>query len=130
MGEPRTDLHDDLRALIAAGRELSPEHDTVLADMFLDRLNRTTVKPTSGRSLSPRAVRHRVGAALLALALLTGGALVSVQWSSHADESSFPQSSVMKAGPDVKVFPAMPSGKAFVAPAKPAPKGVPPQPKG
>lgn len=130
MGVPRSELHDDLRAIIAAGRELSPEDDALLADMFLDRLGRTEVKPPARHSLSPRAVRNRVGAALLALALLTGGALVSVQHANHEGQSDVVQPSGMKVGPFGKAFPAMPSGKPFVAHPVPAQKDVPLQPKG
>src|SRR5579859_6242553 len=104
MGEPRSALHDDLRALIAAGRELSPEHDAVLADMFLDRLHRTAVTPPTGHSLSPRVVRNRVGAALLALALLTGGALVSIQHTRQV-QPIVVQPSRMMGGPGMKAVP-------------------------
>ena len=87
MTTQRTELHDDLRALIAAGRELSPEDDAVLADMFLDRLGRTMEKPRTRHLLSTRNVRRGAGGVVLALALLTGGALVSVEGISHHGES-------------------------------------------
>jgi hypothetical protein len=130
MKVPRTELHDDLRVLIAAGRELSPEDDAVLADMFLDRLDRTMQKRRPGRMLSARTIRRCAGVAVLAFALLTGGAFVSVQQSSHQSQSSVPQSVVAKAGPNVKVLPVVPSGKYRLAPAVPVPKDVPLKPNG
>lgn len=129
MQERRTELHDDLRALLAAGRELSPDHDEALADIFLDRLDRTVAQPPTHHTRLPRAVRHRVGAALLALVLLTGGGLVSAQWSARQGQSVEVQPSGIKV-PAVKVVPGVPKGKVFVAPAKPAPKDAPLQPKG
>ena len=38
MDVRRTELRDELTALIAAGRELSPDHDQVLAEVFVDRM--------------------------------------------------------------------------------------------
>lgn len=130
MRVQRTELHDDLRAIIAAGRELSPEDDALLADMFLARLDRTLDKPRSRRSIAPRNVRRGVSAALLALALLTGGALVSVHGSSHTANSNAVPQSMMKMGPAVKIVPILPPGKGYVVPAIPVPKDVPLQPKG
>jgi hypothetical protein len=126
----RTELHDDLRALIAAGRELSPEDDALLADMFLERLDRTIEKPRSRQLLSARTVRRNIGAAVVGLALLTGGALVSIQGTSHRGGSVEVQPSIMKAVPNVKVLPVLPASKHAGARALPLPKDVPLQPKG
>jgi hypothetical protein len=126
MRVARTELHDDLKALIAAGRELSPEDDSVLADIFLDRLDRTSKKPRPGWPLSARTIRRCAGAAVLTLALLTGGAFISVQQSSHQSESSVPQPVVVKKGPMAKVVPVSPP----VVRKVPAPKAVPLKPNG
>jgi hypothetical protein len=37
MSETQEDLHDELRALLGAGRELSPDADAELVQVFLDR---------------------------------------------------------------------------------------------
>jgi len=126
----RTELRDDLRAVIAAGRELSPEDDAVLADMFLDQLDRRKETPRNPRTLSARNLRRCAGAAVLALVLLTGGALVSVHGTSHGGDSSVMPQSGMNVGRVVKVVPVLPSGKYPVAPAIPIPKHAPMQPKG
>lgn len=130
MTTQRTELHDDLRALIAAGRELSPEDDAVLADMFLDRLGRTIEKPRTRHLLSTRNVRRGAGGVVLALALLTGGALVSVEGTSHHGESIVVQPSKMNFDPQVKVVPISPWSKQHPVRVVPVPKDVPLQPKG
>jgi hypothetical protein len=126
----RTELRDDLRAMIAAGRELSPEDDALLADMFLERLDLPTEKPRARQSVSARTVRRSVGAAVLGLALLTGGALVSIQGTSHQGGSIEVRPWIMKAGPIVKILPNLPASKYPGGRAIPVPKDVPLQPKG
>ncbi len=130
MTTQRGEIHDELRAVIAAGRELSPEDDGLLADMFLDKLARSVEQPHVRRSRSRPPVRRFAGAAMLALALLSGTALLSVRGSHHQGQSSFVQPVGMKAGPNLKVFPGPAPGKIQVVPAIPAPKGAPLQPKG
>ncbi|HEX6506816.1 MAG TPA: hypothetical protein VF221_04215 [Chloroflexota bacterium] len=70
MSLQRHDLHDELVALIAAGRELPAEHDRVLADVFLDHArNRLNPQPAAARLLDLLQDARVLGAALcLALA--------------------------------------------------------------
>ena len=77
MPVQRTDLRDELTALIAAGRELSPDHDQALAEVFIDRLTATGMPPSRIRRTRTVRVkpRHLLGAAMLGLAMLTVGAV-------------------------------------------------------
>jgi hypothetical protein len=72
MPVQRTELRDELRVLIAAGRELTPEHDQVLAEAFLDRVAGRLTPPAQDRSpLALRATPKRLlGAVILGLACL------------------------------------------------------------
>jgi len=88
MTTRRSELHDDLRAVIAAGRELSPEDDTLLADVFLDRMGHKIESRRNPQPIAVRTMRRWAGAAALILALLTGGAFVSIRGASHQGESS------------------------------------------
>lgn len=130
MSTRRSELHDDLRAVIAAGRELSPEDDALLADVFLDRMGHKIESNRNPQPLAIRTMRRWAGAAVLILALLTGGAFVSIRGASHQGESSVMPSSVMKIGSNVKGLPGRPPGKYPQAPVVPVPKDVPLQPKG
>lgn len=70
--EPRA-VREDLVAVIAAGRELSPDHDYVLADVFLDRLRRDILAPAPAQSRwydDPARLRTLLAAACLALAAM------------------------------------------------------------
>jgi hypothetical protein len=69
MSLERLDLHDELVALIAAGRELPPEHDRALADIFLDHAQyRATAQPAPSSLLTAlQDWRVVAGALLLAL---------------------------------------------------------------
>ena len=72
MSIERSELREDLVAVIAAGRELSPQHDYVLADVFLDRIRRDAVpqQRTLGWLDDPHRLRTLLAAACLALAVL------------------------------------------------------------
>lgn len=68
----RDDLRNELVAIIAAGRELSPEHDYMLADIYLDLTkHRQATQPWHERILDGSGgMRALVGIACLAFALL------------------------------------------------------------
>ncbi|MGH2447488.1 MAG: hypothetical protein ACRDFS_02635 [Chloroflexota bacterium] len=76
----RTELRDELTILIATGRELTPDHDQALADVFVDRLAKTQNRPPRVRHFAAalRVPRALLGAAILVLAVLGVGAAVSV----------------------------------------------------
>ncbi|MBV9281099.1 MAG: hypothetical protein JOZ41_13540 [Chloroflexi bacterium] len=69
----RHELRKELMAVIGAGRELSPDHDAALADVFLDYMHRRyalqPARPQPGNSL--RRLGPYIAAACLALAALT-----------------------------------------------------------
>lgn len=69
MALERHDLHDELVALIAAGRELPPEHDRALADIFLDHAQYRSTPPAVRSSLLTALQDWRVVAGALLLAL-------------------------------------------------------------
>jgi hypothetical protein len=75
MSLERRDLHDELVALIAAGRELPPEHDRALADIFLDHAQyRATAQPAPSSLLTAlQDWRVVAGALLLALSAFLFG---------------------------------------------------------
>jgi hypothetical protein len=113
-----TDLQDELAALIAAGRELPPDHDRVLAEVFLDRLAASVAPPS--RTRQALAVigkpRHLLGAVILGLAVL---GVASVQSVHRAGSSNV----VVQPLP-VKRIPAFP-GKLPIVPLAPkAPKAL------
>ncbi|GAC1328090.1 MAG: hypothetical protein NVSMB22_19770 [Chloroflexota bacterium] len=72
MAIERQQLRDELAAVIAAGRELAPEYDHVLADLFLDLALRTPRKQSGISWLidDPRRLRAALAAACLAVAAL------------------------------------------------------------
>lgn len=49
MPVQRTELREDLAALIAAGRELSPDHDQALTEVFIDRVANRMASPSCTR---------------------------------------------------------------------------------
>ena len=49
MSETRDELHEDLMALLGAGRELSPDADADLVRVFLDRRRIAKREPSSDR---------------------------------------------------------------------------------
>lgn len=75
MALERRELHDELVALIAAGRELPPEHDRALADIFLSHAQFRSAPPPPQSSLLKALQDWRVvaGALLLALAAFLFG---------------------------------------------------------
>lgn len=71
MALDRHDLHDELVALIAAGRELPPEHDRALADIFLDHAQYRSAQQSAPAPSNLFTALHdwRVVAGALMLAL-------------------------------------------------------------
>jgi hypothetical protein len=72
MALERQNLRDELVAMIAAGRELSPEHDHALADVYLDHVHRyygPSPKPTRWFE-DPDRLRALLAAAGIVLAAL------------------------------------------------------------
>jgi hypothetical protein len=72
MALERQDMRDELVAVIAAGRELSPEHDYHLADVYLDHIHRyfgRQRKPLRWFE-DPKRLRTLLAAAGIALAAL------------------------------------------------------------
>ena len=76
MSLDRQTLREELVAIIAAGRELSPDHDHELADMYVDMLHQRrfiqSPKPRPGFLDDPQSVRTLLtglGATLAALVL-------------------------------------------------------------
>lgn len=76
-------LRDELEAMIAAGRELPPEDDPLLVDVFLDRL---TAAHTGPRRRFPRIrVRNRIGTFIGVVCLAVGLVAVGAQnWTSSS----------------------------------------------
>lgn len=74
MSLERQQLREELVAIIAAGRELSPDHDHFLADIYLSRAHPHHPTPPQSpvaRWLGdPRLLRTLLAAACLALAVL------------------------------------------------------------
>jgi hypothetical protein len=62
-------MHDELVALIAAGRELPPEHDGALADIFLNHPRYRAAPPPAQSNLLALLQDWRVVAGALLLAL-------------------------------------------------------------
>jgi hypothetical protein len=69
MSLERRDLHEELVAVIAAGRELPPEHDRALADIFLDHAQYRASPQPAPSSLLAVLQDWRVVAGALLLAL-------------------------------------------------------------
>lgn len=69
MALERRDLHDELVALIAAGRELPPEHDGALADIFLNHPHYRAAPQPAPTGLMAALQDWRVVAGALLLAL-------------------------------------------------------------
>jgi hypothetical protein len=122
MPSQRTELRDELKAIIAAGRDLTPEHDEALAEVFLDRVEeRTKARVRSPRR--PMAVQRtrRVIAAVCLAAACVGGGAIAV---SHT--TTVPNNASQPAQPKVQ---AMLKGKIPPGPKKPHMFKVPPGPK-
>src|SRR5690242_8590526 len=87
MPVQRTDLQDELTALIAAGRELSPDHDRELAEVFIDRMMSRQAPPSRTRHVPTIWAKpgRLLGAAILALACLGVGSLLAVDHTGSAN---------------------------------------------
>lgn len=129
MQTRRTELRDELAALIAAGRELSPDHDQVLAEVFIDRVAGRT--PTRSRARSALAVlrkpRRLLGAIVLGLACLGTGSLLSAHDAAGSNGGAAPVSAKAAA---VRVVGKVPTGpKAPLAPKAPMASKAPMSPQ-
>jgi hypothetical protein len=124
----RDDLRDDLTALIAAGRELSPDHDQALAEIFIERMTSGIAPISASRQVAGvwRQSRRLVGIAILALAFLATGSVLTLRHTGSA--------SVVPVHVSAKVPPILgpgkapivpPSSKAPPSPHAPAPKTAP-----
>jgi hypothetical protein len=139
MSLERHDLHDELVALIAAGRELPPEHDQALADIFLDHAQyRATSAQPAPSSLLTALQDWRVvaGALLLALtAFLFGtgfgqaagpdggfGDGYGHRWYQDDDGAGFQGGQWQQNWPPFQQVPSAPSAPS--APASPSSPGV------
>lgn len=80
LPDRRTELRDELAILIATGRELTPDHDQALADVFVDRLVKAPSKPSVVRRFATglRISRALLGVAILVLTVVGLGSAVSV----------------------------------------------------
>lgn len=87
--QPRDDLRDELIALMGASRELTAETDGLLAERFLERLERDR----SQKDLLPRRTHRRrsprqvVGALLIAALALAIGTPLSLRMTDNAGPS-------------------------------------------
>lgn len=136
MSLERHDLHDELVALIAAGRELPPEHDRALADIFLDHAQYRAPAQPAPPSLLTALQDWRVvaGALLLALsAFLFGtgfgqaaggpyGDGFGHRWYQDDDGANFQGGPWVQNWPPFHQVPAVPSVPS--APASPSSPGV------
>jgi hypothetical protein len=86
-------LRDELVMMIAAGRELSPEHDYALADVFLDNARESIRRAATPPAPPPRQghIAALAGAALLAFAFLLSPFLL---FHGHHGPGAFNQSVV------------------------------------
>jgi hypothetical protein len=99
MPSQRTELRDELKAIIAAGRDLTPEHDEALAEVFLDHVDERT---QAGMRLPRwpmvmRRTRRLIAAVCLAGACVGGGAIAVFH--GPAGASGAPPSYVVKVQP-------------------------------
>jgi hypothetical protein len=121
-----TELRDELVALIAAGRELSPDHDRALVEVFVDRMASRAAPPSRRRQVLAAVGRPQriLGALVLALAGLLG--MTSVLGSHPADRAvqvqPVPKMHIVP-GPG-KVPGAPPVGKVPPVPQAPVPPKV------
>lgn len=131
MPVPRTELREELTILIAAGRELSPDHDHALAEAFIDRVTaRLTPAPRTRRGLIVWGKPRRLlGAAIVGLACLGAASVLSLNHTGTAAPVQAPQPAKVQAMPVAGKMPM--AGKVPVVP--PAPKAPPapvaPEPK-
>jgi hypothetical protein len=79
--DTREDLRTELEAMLAAGRELSPDTDRYLAERFLDRLSATATQRKRRRrppDRKPRGPRRTATALLVAALALAIGTPISL----------------------------------------------------
>lgn len=135
MPVQRTELRDELTALIAAGRELSPDHDELLAEVFLDRLTTKPVSPSRARRVLSvaRKPRHLL-AVILGLTVLGAAAVQPFNQTGSSNvvvQPAFGKCVSMKqhpaCGPAFKAVRVQPS-KAQVVPVAPKAPAAPQEP--
>lgn len=74
----RDELRDELQVLLSAARDLSPDTDAYLAEIFVARLERE--KPLKARSTLPSVrLGRRFAVAVLALAALVVGGPIAIR---------------------------------------------------
>lgn len=135
MPVPQSELRDELAVLIAAGRELTPDHDQALAEVFIERMERSMPRPS--RFEQVRGVwehpRRVLGAVILGFACLGTASVLTIHARSSAPVQ--PPAAKVPAMPLGGKMPVMPLGgkvpvvppapKVPLAPQPPAPKSAP-----
>jgi ferric-dicitrate binding protein FerR (iron transport regulator) len=125
----RTELRDELAAIIAAGRELTPEHDQVLAEAFIDRVASRIAAPPSRANYALTFFsrpRRLVGAIVLSLACIGGASAAALHHEAGPGSDEAPVSVNVPAKPVPPKMPVIPAPKAPPnAPQAPAPKSAP-----
>jgi hypothetical protein len=124
----RTDLLDDLTALIAAGRELSPDHDQALAEVFIERLTSGVAPPSPARHILSvwRQSRRLVGIAIFSLACVAAGCALTLHHTGSATVVPVHVSAKGPAIPRPGKPPIVPPGpKVPSVPQVPVPKTAP-----
>ena len=116
MANQRTELRDELLVLIATGRELTPDHDHALADVFVDHVaKRMSASPPAPQGLSIWGKSQRLlAAAFLGLAGLGAASMLSIQ---HTEHDRYVQPARVQVMP-IPLAPAAPP-----APVQPGPAG-------
>jgi hypothetical protein len=121
MRTRRSELRDELTAMIAAGRELSPDHDRVLAEVFIDRVE-GRIAPQSRASHTVTVwskPRRLLGVIVVGLACLGTGSVLTIHHASSSPVQA-PLSAKMPAGPLVGKVPIGPlGGKMSAVPSAP-----------
>ena len=107
MALEHRDLRDELVALIAAGRELPPEHDGALADIFLNHPHYQATPPPAQSGLMAALQDWRVVAGALLLGLTaflfgTGFGHAAGPYGGYGDEDGFGHAWYHNDGSDIQ----------------------------